>query len=528
MKKIWVLLLTIALLMGLVVTVSAVGEEYDFVELEEPQDVVFAVSWEGNTKPEFVFIAPDGTQYDPDQTYTNTMTAISDNELYFRIENAPAGQWRVRKENNVNFEVQIMETAKPIYIQEFEVGEVNGNKLPVSFLVEGDGASRYDYRITAMIDHVGTEKELATGTGSIGRTVSKTLQLTDLATYGSYILKLQVSYEKDGAEIFDFIYSEPFSYTNTSLDEKAQDYDLTVAPDTGLLHISVPDLNRNVDGVMVGIFENGATEPTLFYDFTKEEAKNISLAYDPSATEVAVEVAIQYDGIYATPIRKTFRPKDMGISIPDGESFNHLILPMQYSGMNQQLVQVTVNGYLTELVLNESGNVNITLGDDWNTLDIRFTTDNRITWLLEREIYVDRVPPVLTMSQNYDGMSSENTTFTISGTVMDYDTVTINGVTITVEPTGLFTQELTLVRGANTIEVIAADKLGNQTKYTAVIYQGVTPEKWQEQEKQSDAPGGLLEILTNPDNYWVLLISGVLCIMVIGYALIFWRKEDKK
>ena len=40
--------------------------------------------------------------------------------------------------------------------------------------------------------------------------------------------------------------------------------------------------------------------------------------------------------------------------------------------------------------------------------------------------------------------------------------------------------------------------------------------------------GGLLETLTGPGKYWVLIGVSVLCLMVIGYALIFWRREGQK
>ena len=61
-----------------------------------------------------------------------------------------------------------------------------------------------------------------------------------------------------------------------------------------------------------------------------------------------------------------------------------------------------------------------------------------------------------------------------------------------------------------------------------MIYRGISAQEWTDSESKQSGPGGLLETLTGPGKYWVLIGVSVLCLMVIGYALIFWRREGQK
>lgn len=529
MKRFSVIIVAIALLVCMAMPVSAATEEAPLEYIDTQMDVVFWVSWDVKI-PYIVFLAPDGTEYDPMVQYGNTTTIMSDTALYFVVMDAPAGQWNIRydKGENTEIEVSIQDYSAPLYIEHFTLGQVEGNRIPVEFLVAGEEGTYFNYKISAVIDHTGAEKELHSGSSRVGRDESLNVYLNELSSYSAYMLKLYVWYDDNGADIFDFVFSDPFSYTNENLDAEAKDFELTVVPDDSLLYVTVPDLGWNVDSFMVAVFENGAAEPAMFKEYSRDEANNLQLAYDPASTEVAVEVTVKINGVNASPVRKTFDPNNFGISIPEGEAFNSLVLPMNYTGMAQQLVNVSVNGYNNELVLDGDGGVNITLGDDWNDLAITFIDANHITWMLAREIFVDRVAPVLNMSQMYDGMTAEENHLVISGSVSDYHKLTINGESVSVDANGLFSQEVSLSTGANSVEVVASDKLGNETRYTAVIYHGVDAEEWIENETNKESAGGLLETLTSPGSYWVLLIASVLCLLIIGYALIFWRKEAKK
>ena len=528
-KRLILLLLSLCLMLGVAVPALAATEEADWEFIDTQKDLVIWVSWDVE-QPEVVFIAPDGTVYDPAVSTDSTTTSVSTSTLYYTIKNAPAGQWRVRydKKGNETLEIALQDYTPPLYIESLTLGSVSNNRMEVKFLVSAPEQRYYNYRISAVVDHTGAEKELYSNSSSTGLETSVKVDLSDLSSYSAYMLKLYVWYDYNGADVFDFKFSDPFAFTNKDHDSQFTDFDLTVCAEDGLVRISAPDLGWRAESVMVAIFENGGTEPAMFDEYTPEELKQLELAFDPQSAEVAVEVSVRYDGTFTTPVRKTFKPKSGGVSLPEVSAINTLVLPMSYIGMSQQKVDVQINGTHNELVLDGTGSVNITLGDDWNTLVVSYTDPQGIHWALERNVYVDRVPPVLTMSRHYDGMTAQDTKLSVGGTVTDFYSVTVNGQAVTVEDGGLFSYELSLTTGANTLEVVAADKLGNETRYSAVIYYGVDPQKYEQTQENKKAPGGLLEKLTGTGSYWILLASGVVCLMVIGYALIFWRKEDKK
>ena len=75
--------------------------------------------------------------------------------------------------------------------------------------------------------------------------------------------------------------------------------------------------------------------------------------------------------------------------------------------------------------------------------------------------------------------------------------------------------------------VTAADKLGNESRYTAVIISttgGYTVSASGADLSGSGSGGGLSRVFNSTSYLW-LIVTGVLCLLVILYALIFWRRR---
>jgi len=527
MKKILAFILLCATLMTANFAVFAEVQEKDTFYLNEQKDIVIAISWD-QAKPAIVFIDPEGIEYNPDQSAEGTMTAenTTTKTIYYIVQGAAQGQWRVRydKGTNSRIDIELHEYKKGLFIENFTLGTIEEKYLPVSFQVSGEDGAYYNYRISAMIDHTGSEKVVASGTARVGDVKNTRANLSALSSYNAYMLKLYVWQNEDGSDLFDFMFSPTFEFVNKAMDKYASDFKMIVCPDESLLYVGFDKLDYNVDGMLVAVFEDGGEEPIFFdeYDRDKEE---IQLAYDPAAKEVSVEVSYKVDGVNTTPIRKTAKISDMAISIPSGEAFNSINLPMTYKGLEKQLCAVTVNGYVTELVLDGKGQSNITLGDDWNTLRIEYLDQNGVTWLIEREIFVDRIPPVLHMSQNYDGMAVSAEEVAVSGTTSDCEELLINGKSVKIEANGAFSEKIKLSKGENRVTVIAKDALGNETRYSAVIFSGVITEN---KGTENTAPGAFLEKIFSQDSYFVLISSSVIALLIVAYALIFWKKQKEK
>lgn len=86
---------------------------------------------------------------------------------------------------------------------------------------------------------------------------------------------------------------------------------------------------------------------------------------------------------------------------------------------------------------------------------------------------VDTIPPTLTLTNPVDGLITNKAALVVSGKTDDVTskpvTVTVNGVSVTVNSNGSFSKEITLVNGSNTITVVATDKAGKTTTVTRKV-----------------------------------------------------------
>lgn len=520
-------ILTVLLCFACIAPANAAPIESELTYLDEEKDIVIWVEWD-TEKPSVVFLSADGTEYDPSVVSENTATIENGNSLYYIIKNAPRGQWTVRldKGRNNTVEISVHDYHAGVYIKSFGIGTVSGDELPVTFLLGGDENRRVNYRISAVIDRSGAEKELRTGYAKVGEERNETVRLNSLSTYDAYMLKLYVWYDDNGADIFDFAFSEVFAYTNASADEKRTDFSLTVEPDSQLLTVAWEDLGYSAESVLVAVFEDDAAEPTLFDEYEPEEAP-IVLSYDPACDKVAVELTVKYNGVNTAPTRKTAVLSDeMPICLPEGNLFNSLQLPLTYQDLHQQAVAVSVNEKSTSLVLDGSGTVNLALLDDWNSVQVDYTDANGITWRISRQIFIDRIAPILNLHRSYDGMHLIEKSITVSGTVIDFSRLLINGSEISVGANGTFSHSIELVDGQNILNVVAVDGAGNESRYTAKITCDSATVGAISMDGETESPDSWYYAFL--DSYWVLLGCSVLCLLVVGYALIFWRKDKNK
>ena len=90
-----------------------------------------------------------------------------------------------------------------------------------------------------------------------------------------------------------------------------------------------------------------------------------------------------------------------------------------------------------------------------------------------RTVILDQVAPLLTVVVPDTGLSVNYTPFTFTGNATDAGSevtgVTVNGLPVTVGVGGLFSTNVTLVAGANSITAVATDKAGNTSTVTRSV-----------------------------------------------------------
>ena len=111
-----------------------------------------------------------------------------------------------------------------------------------------------------------------------------------------------------------------------------------------------------------------------------------------------------------------------------------------------------------------------------------------------------------------------------TGTVVNCHLLTANGQEVTVNDDGTFSCTISLQAGENTVQIVARDSLGNSSAYNASIFSGAAAAVPGGGEQTM--PGGFFEVLTG--GYWMLLIVSALGALVVVYALVYWRKGERK
>lgn len=531
MKRFLILLLILVAFVLPVVPSYAAMQEDDLEYIDTQKDVVFWVSWDVE-KPQVQFVAPDGAIYDPQIANTNTTTVNADKSFYYVVKAAAVGQWRVKydKGKNSEIEISVHDYNAGLSINYFTLDAINNTELPVKFSVSGAENTLFKYRISAVVDHSGAEKLLTEGSAYVGDEEKRTLYLNDLSSYSAYMLKLYVWYDDNGTDIFDFAFSKAFSYTNPNVDKDKKDFKMTVIPNESLIDVEWPDLEYGVDTVIVALFEDDAKEPAFFDEYDVRKNKKVQLSYDPKVTKISVEFTPKKNGLSLATNKKTADVGKFALKLPEGEGYNSLVMPMKYDGFKKQQVDVTVNDHKTELVLDGKGSVNITFGNDWNTLKVMYQDSSSVFWKIERRIYVDTVAPTLSMNRAYDKMTVDDKKITIAGIASDCNTVKVNGEAVKLDKSGAFSKDIELKNGENIVEVTATDGVGNESRYTAAITRGYAGTDAQKEKTVNTAqrPGGLFDKLTAYGSYWILIAVSVICLLGIGYVLLFWRKGGKK
>ncbi len=527
MKKLSALLflLLFALILTGALSVSALSEDCAYVDTQK--DIIFWV--EGDVEvPSVVFISPSGDEFDPSVQADGTAAFYDGNTILYEIKEAQSGQWRVSYElgNNTEIEISAHDDYNGIYIEEFNLVQLEGDRAELKFKLAGEDV-RASYTISALTEYSGPEKELASGTARIDRDISTTVRLNELSSYDSYMLKLYVRYSENGVDYFDIMYTEPFAYVNKEADEYKLDFTVTVYPEEYLVKTEWGKVDFGVDEYLVALFEDAESEPVVFDTYKKRET-GATLGYDPSATSVAVEATAKHSGVNGAPVRVEFDPASPKIKIKEGESFSSTLLPVEYVNTTGNSAYVSVNGKRTDLVLNGDGKLEVTLDEGWNDFEFKYFDDNSVIWAITRQIYVDNTAPIIVMSKEYDGIRTADTSIVISGTVSDATSVELNENILTLDQNNAFSSDVKLNPGENIITVVASDALGNECLYTAQIFSGNEQTTPAVNNNKSDSPAdreGFAEKLD--DGFLPLMISGGICVLVIIYAIVFWKKSKK-
>lgn len=196
--------------------------------------------------------------------------------------------------------------------------------------------------------------------------------------------------------------------------------------------------------------------------------KNISVSVVPSTSA-------NIDGAVLTYTYTVDNHPDAEVTFPSAAKTNQDVIMAEVKLNQPYSTYVTVNG--TDTGIGEqygAGTYQIDIPvsqDGTNDIAVYIVDDKGNMRSFPYTVIKDTVPPTLKLQEAYDGLTTDQDSIIIKGTVSNYDMLAVNGEPVEPATDGYFEFECKLHDGSNEIKVVASDDAGNQTEYSIAITQ---------------------------------------------------------
>lgn len=144
------------------------------------------------------------------------------------------------------------------------------------------------------------------------------------------------------------------------------------------------------------------------------------------------------------------------------------------SGSVDEPATITINGQFVDLA--ESFDLAVMLSEGDNTITVAAVDSSGNESTESIDVVLDTTPPVITLTLPQDGVVTNVLAVGVQGRLNEPGTVVINGQGVVVGSDLLFSEVIALGQeGANVIEVIAQDEVGNQSAVTRTVVRDTIP-----------------------------------------------------
>lgn len=162
-------------------------------------------------------------------------------------------------------------------------------------------------------------------------------------------------------------------------------------------------------------------------------------------------------------------PPNLTVTSPtEGEAFNSASVTV--SGSTDADATVTVQGQGVSVAEDGSFTTTLTLADGAHTLTVTATDPYGNSVSKDVNITVDTTPPALSVDQpSGSPFLTNNPEVTVAGSTEAGANLTVGGSAVSLAEDGSFSTTLSLAEGTHTVDVIAKDSLGNESKVSLEI-----------------------------------------------------------
>lgn len=466
-KTFLVLILCIWCILSVGNTAYAEVKESTLFMVTQPQDIVVTITYEVDDIS-FTLISPSGQMITKETDEENITVFPGTTATLIFLGQAEMGEWKIQYDKGSNESIHISADIQDtsFFISEYQPGKLIEEKIPVSFTVSADQDIYYYYKLVLTTDTESLNgKELVNGGARTGENVTKEIELKDVNTYEEYYLMLYVYYDLNGAEIFDYSYSEPFAYTNKQMPEAMENIDILVLQDSKIIEADWRNYRiSGADSYYVSAYVG--EECILSQEYPVD---NGYVARIPFEEGDKVRLEINYknrNGVISQNLIKEIDTSAVILTLPESGKVSSDIWSFAYKGAKNTEVTFSVNGAKSVVVLDGEGSKYITLPELRNDIVVTYQDAEGYVYKYQRTANISNVLPTIELLRQIDGVTTEQAMIMVSGTT-NAEMLTLNGQEIEVKE-GNFSYQFGLSDGSNDI-VLEATIGDNVTRLNATV-----------------------------------------------------------
>lgn len=488
------------------IEVHAETKNAELITIEEEKDLVVMFSYDKEIV-DIVFISPNGVRYVDSDKDVET----SSGELWktYRIKNANAGTWKVEYDLKSNVEIQysIIEDSAGLWLQYLNVVEQTKDTITLSFLAENaENDGYYNYVISAIQSNNDGNQEITSGSAESGQEETVKVSLSNL-TSGEYMFQVHVYYNDGVGELFDSLMTDAIPYVNPNTPSKLENMKITV--DSSNLNCMM-DWKLNSDWSHEEYkIEVLADDVIIFDSVVDSKTTSINVIYPKTTSVLETFLYYKKDSIWSDPLIKKVELGNEYLNVSGDEITSSGQISLEYSTLDEVHLLVTINDDSGEYIISDTGTVTFDLVEGFNSINAFFENKDGIVYLVDKEIYYDAYPPVISLYDDVNGKHVSTETIDIIGSVDGAQKLLVNESECTIEENGNFCISVDLQQGENVIVIEAIDANGNSSIMSLTIYRGLASEG-------------------KSTSFIYLLVSFIVGIFLAGIGFIVSKNKTKK
>lgn len=451
-------------------------------------NAIFYITWDNvEEKGSVELTSPDGKVYSKEKTSDNVYEA--NGEAIVNVGQPAKGEWtiKVSGDNLGVVNVEAGQLPNSMVIDSFSV-EAKDDKYIAKYSIS-DCPEQVQVEVFADTDSEGFDGENVYS-GTCGPSGEVELPLGNLKPC-EYHFYIRVS--KDGA--FKRAYTD------------------------SVISISRKDSQKKVNDVKGGKYNDG-----YYISWTNENENDRKTVYvwDKDMNLISEVETEAGDTLYYGDFKDS--DEKVYLAVVDGNDCNYdkievnkdttvdanVVYDVEENATNHRFItaDVTINGKAVidallndELMLEgqtESGKYRINMSDGDNVVVFRITDEKNNVITFTKNIYVDTVPPALSIVDDIDNSITSKDYIYISGYSEEGAVLTLNGREIEMEK-GYFNKKVSLKLGENVIKLVATDIAGNESQYSATVTYEMSKSSRRE----------------------LYIITSVIIILVVVYMIVF-------